>query len=350
MRIERLAVIGLLGIGCGYRLDATPPAAPDGGPPPPLASCAPLAGVADLVTGRLVWATLPDQRGLVIAGGATIAGQDDSRAFVVTEPDLAAAFADCLRSATPLPNRPAVDLSGLAPGDRAQPLASVALASDTYLYFSALHADGLASDGFGVARWDAAAAQFRDPVLLWTADRPSYGSGAVFDGTSVYVFGGLNDGYLSAEMFLARVAPDQVAVPAAYAYWRGGGAWDPDPDAAAPFAGGGAAPTVAWDAARNRWLVAYVDPLATEISLRSGLGPGGPWSMPVSLGSCALPAQDPGALCGDVVLYPSSPAANPGGPELLLAQGVVTFSRPPGVPDSTYTTRLVQAPWPAALP
>jgi hypothetical protein len=150
-------------------------------------------------------------------------------------------------------------------------------------------------------------------------------------------------------MFVARAAVDAIAVPGAYHYWGGGGSWVPDPDRAVPFAEGGTAPSVAWDAVRRRWLLAYAAPLATEISVRSGLGPSGPWSLPVPLGRCALPAEDPGAFCADVVLYPWLPPA-PNGDGVLLSQQVTTFDRPAGVPDSAFGTRLVSAAWPASLP
>jgi hypothetical protein len=129
----------------------------------------------------------------------------------------------------------------------------------------------------------------------------------------------------------------------------GGGTWVPDPDHAVPFAEGGAPPSVAWDATRGRWLLAYAAPLATEISVRSGLGPNGPWSLPVPLGRCALPREDPGPFCTDLVVYPWLPRA-PGEDEILLAQQVGRLDRPGDARDAAYGTRLVSAGWPPSLP
>src|SRR3954470_17284158 len=114
MRIERLLMLAVLGLGCAVRLDSNPPDAPDGAAPPPLSSCAPLAGVAESVTGRLVWVRLPDGRELVVAGDATVSGQTDSFGFLAPAPQAASSFAGCLGSLTPLPN-PIVDLAALAP-------------------------------------------------------------------------------------------------------------------------------------------------------------------------------------------------------------------------------------------
>ena len=352
MRIEKVMVLAVVGLGCAIRLDSNPPDAPDGGQPAPLSSCTPLAGVAASVTGRLVWVRLPDGRELVVAGDATVAGERNSYGFVSPSPAAASSFDACLATLTPLPNHPIVDLTALAPGDRVAPLSAITTATDTYLFFSAVHADGLAADGVGVARWDAAASRFTAPVFLWTADRPSYGSGAALDGAFVYLFGGQGGEFLSADMFVARVAVEQIAVPGAYQYWGGGGTWVTDPDRSVPFAEGGTAPSVAWDVLRGRWLLAYTTPLATEISVRAGLGPSGPWSLPVTLGRCALPAEDPGAFCGDVVLYPSLPPAGAAaeGDEILLVQGAGSFDRPAGVSDDAYAFRLVHAAWPSSLP
>jgi hypothetical protein len=355
MRADRRArpfaclVAGLLvlGGGCAIRLDDPPTGDDrDAGAIPQLPSCAPLAGAVERIVGRLVWVPLPDGRTLVVAGQVTVGGETDSRGLVL-------GAGGCLAGATLLPARPIVDLSGTpVAGDHAEPLGAVTTAAGAFLYFTAAHPDGLAADGLGVARWNEAAGRFSDAVILWTADRPSYGSGAAADAGTVYVYGGLPGGFLAADMFIARVPADRLAVPGAYEYWHGGGNWDPDPDLALPFAEGGMAPSVTWDAQRARWLLAYATPLATELSVRAGLGPSGPWSLPVTLGRCALPPEDPGSFCGDVTLPPSlpSPGASTDADELLMAQAIGALDRPAGLSEDVYATRLVNAAWPAALP
>jgi len=354
------------GPACSIRLDEAPP------PPPatsdadtrPLGGCVPLAGAASLVTGRLDSLVLPGGAVAVLAGGATVAGTTGIFAFGAPAPDVVSSFGPCLANAVVLPAVPVVEPTAQDPGAVGRPLAGTVADGGVsgYLYFASVHADGLASDGFGVAGWDPAAGRFTAPVLLWTADRPSYGSGVGQLGGFVYVVGGLSAGFLGADMFVARAPFDRVAVAGAYEYAQGGGTWGPDPDAAAAFARGGTAPSLAFYPARGRWLLAYATPLAQEVTVRSGLGPAGPWSLPVTLGRCAIPPEDPNAFCADVVLHPllspvapapdASPLAPDAAVDIVLSYGLGSFGAPPGasVPPSAYATRLARVPWPATLP
>jgi hypothetical protein len=345
-------VVGAGSAGCAIRLDADPPSLPDASAPEPLGGCLPFRGAAGQVTGRIDPVVLGDGRVLLIADAAKVAGQMDSFAFSAPSPGAPLSSDDCWRGAVALPVHPAIDLSTLSPGDHAQSLAGVTTPAGSYLFFSALRADGLAlaGDGLGVARWDEVAQQFKAPVFLWTADRPSYGSGAIFDGTSVYVFGGRTAGFLAADMFVARVEPEQIEEPAAYAYWQGGGTWTVDADLAAPFAEGGTSPTVAWNPDHRRWLMAYATPLATEITVRSGLGPTGPWSLPVTLGRCALPRDDQGAFCDDIVLQPWVSSDGGGVSPIVLTGGAGSFDPPAGSAADAYASRLLRAAWPDTLP
>jgi hypothetical protein len=96
--------------------------------------------------------------------------------------------------------------------------------------------------------------------------------------------------------------------------------------------------------------LAYATPLGTEITVRSGLGPAGPWSLPVRLGRCALPDEDPGALCDDVVLHPLLFGTAGDSAEIVLSHGVSTFDRPAGIANTAYGSRLVRVGWPTNLP
>ena len=349
-----LALAGA-GTGCSISLDTAPPLAVDAGADAlvELVGCAPLRGAASRVTGRLDSVTLAEGSLLIVAGAATVGGDTDAFLFGAAAPGAAGA---CLENAAVVP-APLVLGTPLDPAAHTRPLAGLTSPDGiTSLYFESLHADGLGSDGLGVARWDGAARRFGAPVLLWTADRPSFGSGVGFDGTFVYVIGGRAGGFLSSDMFVARVPPDRLAIAGAYEYAQGGGAWGPDADGAGPFAEGGTSPSLAFYPERARWLLAYATPLGGEVTLRSGLGPAGPWSLPVKLGRCAVPETDPEAFCADVVLHPalSPPAGQPpaGGAadEIVLSYGVGTFSATADTFAPAYETRLVRAPWPPALP
>ncbi len=151
---------------------------------------------------------------------------------------------------------------------------------------------------------------------------------------------------LAADVYFTRVPLDQVGDFAAYEYWIGGGHYDFDPDLAAPLLEGGVAPSVAYDSRLDRWLMAHSAPLSQAITLRSGLGVAGPWSAPLVIAEGDLPAIDPQSFVGDVTLLPELFA----GDEIVLAQTVSSFERPPTATAQDFWTRLLRVPRPEALP
>ncbi|HET9931662.1 MAG TPA: DUF4185 domain-containing protein [Polyangiaceae bacterium] len=315
---------------CSLLVFVTSACAVDLGPkeqaPPPgalaavLPDCLPLTRTLESLEGRLDAQRLPDGRLLLGAG---------DRAFSVESPRAAcddvfdAAFEAPLFDGRPIGVDGAVTL-----------LAGV----EGYRFFSA------EGRGLGVAEWNAERRSFEARALLFTADRPRFGSAATRFGDHVYVFGGLPARFLAADVYLARVLMSDVAEPAAYEYWQGGGGWTSDADLAAPIVEGGTSPSVLFDAAHDRWLMAYATPLASEIQLRSGLGVTGPWSLPLVVGRCRLPPSDPNAFCDDVTLLPAMETNS-----LNLGYRIGSFTSAPRNPRE-YWTRLVTTTWPTTLP
>lgn len=213
----------------------------------------------------------------------------------------------------------------------------------SYLYFSIDSDSGTGSGGAGIARYDEASESFVSLGLLWTGDRPSYGAAAVIEGDYVYVYGGLPARFLAADVYVARVPLDLLTEPAAYEYFQGGGDWSADPDLAGPLLEGGTTPSV-WRAGPERYLMAYTTPLAQHITLRSGLGPAGPWSRPVTFGACSLPFDQ--AFCGEVSLLPGFA----GDGELALAQTIDSFEAPETATARDFWTKVVRGPVPSELP
>ena len=338
MRAE-LSLLALSAFGCAVNLDPDPPRPRVSSNIAQLPGCQPLADRVDSVEGRLDLIQLSDGRPLALAAQARFDGQVRSAAFTFRD---GPAFETCLSSGEPLPARPLIDTSELPGRVSASPLASVTT-DQTYLYFAASDQTSFAAAGFGVARWDPAAERFVAVGFLWTADRPPYGSSAIVEGDYVYVFGGLAARFLAADAYVARAPLASLTEPSAYEYWTGGGDWSQNADAALPLVEAGTAPSVSWDAAHSRWLMAYTTPLASEVTVRSGLGVTGPWSAPVTLGRCDLPSDDTGAFCGDVVLVPA--LTSEGG--IVATQATGTFGR---VEGADYGTRLIGAAWPGELP
>lgn len=297
-----------------------------------------IAGVEKL-EGRIDTLTLPDGATLLTAAAATVSGKTTSAGIVVTR------NGNCPRAEEILNARPIIDMTPLSVELQATPLAGVTTDA-AYVYFSGVLSDGTPDGGIGIARYEPSTRSFVAQSWLWTSDRPGYGSGAVINGSRVYVFGGQSARFLSADVYLARVDVTRIEQAAAYEYWEGGGNWGTDADLAAPLVEGGASPSIAWDAAHARWLMAYATPLAREITVRSGLDVDGPWSAPMPLAKCDLPATDDQAFCNDIVLHPLLSESS----HIVVSQSVQTFERPPNARGSDYDTRVLYSSWPDALP
>src|SRR5450432_781322 len=302
MRAEARVLSALAPSRCALNIggDRQRPAEPAPHPRTPQ-TCVPLADRVSTLTGRVSLATLPDQSSVVLADSATVDGVQGNVGFSNADPA-------CLLQTTALPARPILNSGALGLGSdlAPRPLAAITIGAqlDTFLYFAADHTGGLASDGYGLAHWDASSGSFMALSVLWTSDRPSYGSAAALVGDEVYVFGGLKARFLSADVYLARVPSARIADLSAYEYWQGGGNFGSDPDGARAVVEGGASPSVAFSAAQQRWLMLYATPLAGDVTVRSGLGVSGPWSAPYTLGACDLPESDPSSFCGDLTLVP----------------------------------------------
>jgi hypothetical protein len=165
-----------------------------------------------------------------------------------------------------------------------------------------------------VAPFDARTGTFvPSGALLWTSDRPAYGTAVVTSNDETYVYGCISARFLDADCYVARAAASDVTDESAYAYYTGGGHWSARVDDAWPTTSASESVDVAWVAEQNRWLLAYVPPLGNTIEVRSGLAPEGPWSAPIALATCDAP---PDAFCDGVHLHPAL-AAMSGGAVLL---------------------------------
>jgi hypothetical protein len=334
-----LAACCALSLGCAVNLDPDPPRMRPALAAEALHGCLPLSERVESLEGRLDLLALHSESSLLIAASARFDGKEVASGFAVGD---GALDAGCLDELTPVRARPLIDVGSLGTGLVGRPLGGLP-APGPFLFFAAENSREFRTEGYGIARWDPNLDGFVAQRLLWTADRPSYGSAALVEGEYVYVYGGLAARFLAADAYLARAPLDAMTEPAAYEYWTGGGTWTPNIDEALPLVEAGTSPSVAYDPAHSRWLMAYTTPLATEITVRSGLGVTGPWSQPFTLGGCDLPSVDDGAFCGDVTLVPGLARDD----EIALTQSVASFERPEGATASDYWTRLVRVGWPS---
>lgn len=333
MRVSLLLSLGTLLFGCAVDLAPSAEPSPVEVPVTELEACDLLPDL-DGVRGRTTPITLPGEVDALLSVAPDFEGSSASALFEVDG-------RACGASATPLASRPVLDVS--MHGDvQGRPRSGV-FTDASYLYFSLDPQNGLESGGAGIARYDDESEAFVSLGLLWTGDRPSYGSAVVLEGDYAYVYGGLPARFLAADVYVARVQVERLAEPAAYEYFQGGGAWSNDPDLAGPLLEGGAMPSV-WRAGPERFLMAYTTPLAQHITLRSGFAPAGPWSRPVTFGACSLPFEQ--AFCGEVSLLPGFAPEG----QVALSQSIDSFEAPAGATARDFWTKLVRGPLPSDLP
>jgi hypothetical protein len=252
---------------------------------------------------------------------------------------------------------PRIDTSALGAGRFVMPLDGARLGDVSVLYVSVLEYAagepfGVRAEGIGVAAWEPETGLFvvKSP-LLWTADRPSYGSSVLAEGEWLYVYGCKSrSGTLAADCFLARAAQDRFDDGTAYQYFVGGGGWVETIDDAAPIVAAGPSASVRHYPDRGRYLMSVITTLGDTIELRTGLGPEGPWSGPVRVATCAIP-DDPGAFCAGAVQHPEVTGASS---TIALSYAIPSLSSDAGArraaaPES-YWPRLVLLPWPEELP
>ena len=220
---------------------------------------------------------------------------------------------------------------------------------DTGLYYQLLRRDpsapfGLRAEGFGLAKSDPATGRFvPGSALLWSSDRPGYGTSAVRSGDSVYVYGCQTSG-LTGSCFVARAPAAGLDSAASYTYFTGA-TWSASPDDAASIVEAGAV-SVRYLPAKARWLMTYVPPLGRELMLRAAVAPEGPWSAPIALGACDLAVADPAAFCAGGVQHAE---VAPEG-SLALTYGATSFTPDASAPREAYWPRLALLPLPASLP
>jgi Domain of unknown function (DUF4185) len=229
------------------------------------------------------------------------------------------------------------------------PLDGVRVAGQTSLFFAQDKLDptaffGVTSVGFGVALQTESAGFAPAPALLFTSDRPDYGSAVVAQGGMVFAFGCRNgSGFLESDCSVSRVAEGSLQNASDYAFSIGGGQWSSDPDSAAVLFQGASDLSVTFDEITGEFWLTYIPPLGNQLTFRWALAPDGPWSGPIVLGDCELPTGDPDAFCGAAIQHPEDRDEVAG--TLAVSYGIDTLNPDAGLlraaAPATYWPRLV---------
>ncbi len=192
---------------------------------------------------------------------------------------------------------------------------------------------GVREEGVGVAvgPLDGIAA---GDALMWTADRPRYGTAAVVDGDYLFAYGCVAARFLDGDCFVARQPLTAIGDESQVEYYRGGGNWTPREKESWPIVDGASDVSVEYDARRGRFLMLYAGVLGDRILVRSGIQPWGPWSAPHEVALCQLPE---GAFCAEVQLHVAASGRLPVH-ELVVSYAVATLE--PHDDSDSYATRL----------
>lgn len=341
---------GVLSWSCAVSLDdeqnATAP--PSNQELPTSRGCVPFAEQADidgvqgglrsmkLTTGQVLW--LPEN----------LEVQGESRAAAGLISDASLGIDSCLAEATPVGD---LGQALLEPSPRGNdlllsPLDGFSDGTTDWLFYRLYEPApdepfGIKLAGIGIAAGDGNGRFTPSADLLWTGDRPEWGTAAHVDGEHVYVWGCIGARFLSADCYLARAPLERVTEVGAYEYSLGGGTWTPRIDEAFALVEAGTQISIAEVPALDRYVMAYATAFGETLVLRTGVSPSGPWSAPVEAARCELPNDD--AFCQRVELHPEL-AANEG--EVVLSYDPAIF----GGSGPEYRTRLVTLAVPESLP
>jgi hypothetical protein len=316
----------------------------------PVSGCEPLqAGGSSLgLTGDLRSIAQSDGSSLWVADQATLPDGGTGPAAIAVGPG---ATADCAGWGATLTN-PAFAPSPLAPSGLLTPLDLVSMPGGLGLYYELFVSDptqtlGLRELGVGLAIRDPSSNLFVPTSdLLWSPDRPSYGTSVLVVGGTAYTFGCSSTGAFSASCFVARADAANLASTAGYTYWTGE-SWSDDVDDAAPITQASGTVSVRPDPTGElRYIMTFVPPLGDTLVAENAPAPEGPWSGPVTLAACDLTGAGAGSFCAGGQQHPELASSSR---PLVLSYDARSFADA-GAPADAFWPHLVVLALPAALP
>jgi hypothetical protein len=320
------------------------------GAPPIVHGCTPLRTIEPALAlagelrsigedGGALW--IADQAALPDAGGA-------AAAFFIP----AGARANC-DDWTASPTAPAFEPSPLAPDGLLSPLEVIATPGGLGLYYELFVSDstrplGLRELGIGLAMRDASSGRFvPTDELLFSPDRPSYGTSALLVGTTAYVYGCASSGAFSANCFVARAEVESLTSTTGYSYWTGED-WSSEIDDATPITQASGTVAVRGDpTGEARYIMTFVPPLGSTLMAQSAPAPEGPWSASVTLGTCDLANAGEGAFCAGGQQHPELSGASG---LLILSYEAASFATDAGASGTAFWPRIVALDVPSSLP
>jgi hypothetical protein len=165
--------------------------------------------------------------------------------------------------------------------------------------------------GYSVATWQSFAGLPQRPVinpnaqypdLLFTENDPSFGSGALVVGDTLYAYG-CNSSEFSLPCKLGRVALENVDDRSAWTFYAGGGVWSSQLGDAIEVFTGNSILNVSWNDYLQQYVAVYNSPLSVNVMMRTAPNPEGPWSREVMAFTALAPAAG-GSPVSDALAHP----------------------------------------------
>lgn len=140
--------------------------------------------------------------------------------------------------------------------------------------------------------------------FLWEPEL-AFGDAAVVADGVPYVFGCHGPPtFLSYECHVARLTGTDIGDPASYEHFAGDGEWSSDIAEEVPvFESGPHRTAVRFHPGLDSYILLFAHGFGTQIEMRLAPSPEGPWTAPVVVADCELPASDPDAFCATPALH-----------------------------------------------
>lgn len=170
--------------------------------------------------------------------------------------------------------------------------------------------------GYGILEGSGKPLRFRrnNEPLLFRGAEPTFGQAALVHQDYVYAYGVRErrhaDGWVSKDVYVARVPSAQVANRSAYEFLAHLDGETPTWTlelSKATIVFTGEVNSVRWVEYLHGFLATYIEPLGTDVKARWSRTPWGPWSEPAVLAHCDVPK---GAYCYHARLHPQLGSAD----------------------------------------
>ncbi len=165
--------------------------------------------------------------------------------------------------------------------------------------------------GYSVAVWDDFEAEpirpeFQnvpdEPMLLFGANDPSFGSAAIVVDSTLYIYGRGHDN-ISKPIHIAKVVLAKALDLSAWQFYNDKERWTANLEASGPVFNGNDIMSIWYNTYLGKFIAIYSKPLGRDVVLRTADKPEGPWSSELKIFKAKKPASENGWIY-DALAHP----------------------------------------------